>query len=352
MSGSAWGDSETRYFHALTPDRILDAVEASTGRRCTGRALALNSMENRVYELEVEPQETVEGDAEGSGRAPRRPAAEFLIAKFYRPGRWSEAQILEEHAFLAELQDHEIPVVAPLPFRDGATLHRLETGGLWYTVFPKCGGRAPDELGPEQLAQAGRLLARLHNVGAARKAPSRVVLTPETYGLANLRHLVDARILPDDVKPRYQALVEAICAAAAPLFAGVATHRIHGDCHLGNLLWGRSGLFFVDFDDMVTGPAVQDMWLLLPGRDDEARAQLEILLDAYQSMRPFDRGSLRLIEALRALRLVHFSAWIGRRWQDPAFQRAFPQFGTAKYWTDQLSDLSEQLAYVQDAPYW
>lgn len=335
---SAWGDEGTKFFHELTPERILDAVERSLGVRCTGRAMALNSMENRVYELELELDEL-----------PRNPSARFRIAKFYRPGRWSETQIREEHQFLADLQELEIPAVAPLAFVDGDTLHRLPDAGLWYAVFPKIGGRSPDELSDEQLAQVGRLLARMHNVGASRPAPHRIALTPETYGLASLRYLVDSNALPPELRASFVATVESICALAAPWFADAGQQRIHGDCHLGNLLSGRDGLFFVDFDDMVRGPAVQDLWLLVPGRDEEAQRQLQVMIAAYEMMRPFDRRSLRLIEALRALRFVHFSAWIAKRWQDPAFPRAFPHFGSERYWGEQLADLREQLGLVQDA---
>ncbi|MBM4251961.1 MAG: serine/threonine protein kinase [Deltaproteobacteria bacterium] len=329
---SAWGDAHTQYFYQLTPDRILDAVESSTGLRCTGRAMALNSMENRVYELEIELDHT-----------PASPSERFLIAKFYRPGRWSEAQIRDEHTFLADLADLEIPVVAPRQFVDGDTLHKLKDADIYYAVFAKVGGRSPDELSDDQLTQVGRLLARIHNVGATKLAPHRIVLSPTTYGINNLQQLLDDKIIPQELSSAYAETVRSICAIATPWFATTAIHRIHGDCHLGNLLQGREQLFFVDFDDMVMGPAVQDIWLLIPGRDSYAKRQLSILLDGYCSMRDFDHQSLRLIEALRALRFVHFSAWIGRRWQDPAFPRAFPQFGTPSYWQGQLRDLREQL---------
>lgn len=334
---SVWGDATTSFFYELTPGRILDAVEASTGLRCTGRVLALNSMENRVYEIEIELEEK-----------PRNPSDRFVVAKFYRPGRWSKEQIQEEHDFLKELQDDEIPAVAPRAFLDGATLHTLKEAKVHYAVFPKIGGRSPDELSDEQLAQAGRLLARLHNVGATKPARHRLTLSPETYGMQNLRHLVDAKVLPPDVQAAYVSTVERICRVTTSWFAEATPIRLHGDCHMGNLLQGRDSLFFVDFDDMVMGPPVQDVWLLVPGRDDYALRQLDVLLDAYETMRPFNRATLRLIEPLRALRFVHFSAWIGRRWQDPAFPRAFPHFGTAKYWTDQLQDLREQLALIMD----
>ena len=338
-SKSVWGDETTSFFYELTPDRILDAVESSTGLRCTGRAMALNSMENRVYEIEIELDEK-----------PMNPSDRFLIAKFYRPGRWSREQILDEHTFLAELAEHEIPVVAPRAFLDGDTLHTMKEAAIYYAVFPKLGGRSPDELNDEQLAQVGRLLARLHGVGAARRAAHRLVLSPETYGIANLKHLVDSKTIPAEVLPAYKQTVEAICELTSPWFQDATKQRIHGDCHFGNLITGREQMFFVDFDDMVMGPPAQDVWLLIPGRDDYSTRQLNTLLDGYESMRPFDRSTLRLIEPLRALRFIHFSAWIGRRWKDPAFPRAFPQFGTARYWQEQLADLRDQLSLISEPP--
>lgn len=336
MSASAWGEKDTQFFYNLTPDRILDAVEQSTGLRCTGRSFALNSMENRVYELEIELDEK-----------PSVPSDRFVIAKFYRPGRWSREQILEEHDFLLELAEAEIPVIAPLRFTDGETLHSMPDVSIWYAVFPKCGGRSPDELQGDDLAQVGRLLARIHRVGQSKPAPNRIALTPDTYGLSSLKFLTDAKLLPADIAARYRSTVESICQISAPLFARAKMHRIHGDCHMGNLLHGRGGFFFVDFDDMVTGPAVQDFWLLIAGRDDDATLRLNTLLDAYESFCDFDRSTLQLIEPLRALRFVHFSAWIGKRWQDPAFPRAFPDYGSSRYWHEQLRDLEEQLALIR-----
>ncbi len=327
---STWGSSETQYFYQITPEKILDAVEAG-GLRCTGRCLPLNSMENRVYEVELELDEE-----------PATPSERFRIAKFYRPGRWTQQQILEEHAFLKDLKDAEIPVVAPQPFSDGSTLHKLPDIDIWYTLFPKMGGRSPDELNDEQLLQIGRLLARMHNVGAAKEAPSRIQLNATTYGVENLKYLIDSKVIPVNVLPRYQKAVEDICKVSEPWFAAAEVQRIHGDCHLGNLLWGSAGLYWVDFDDMVRGPCIQDMWLLLPGRDAYAKRQLNVLLQGYEQMREFDDTTLRLMEPLRALRFVHFSAWISKRWEDPAFPRAFAHYGSPKYWEEQLADMEEQ----------
>jgi Ser/Thr protein kinase RdoA (MazF antagonist) len=336
MGNFAWGSAETQYFFELTPEKILDAVEAS-GFRVTGRCLTLNSMENRVYEVELELDEGVQ---------PKTPSERFRIVKFYRPGRWTETQILEEHAFLKDLKESEIPAVAPLPFSDGRTLHRAGDLEIWYTVFPKVGGRSPDELKDDQLMQVGRLLGRMHNVGAAKPAPHRIELSPESYGIQNLKFLLDTNAVPVDVRARYQKVVESICDLTAPWFRETPNQRIHGDCHFGNLLWGGEAAFFVDFDDMVRGPCVQDFWLLIPGRDQESRRQMEVLLEGYEQMRAFDRNSLRLIEPLRALRFVHFNAWIAKRWQDPAFPRSFPEFGTPRYWQEQVADLEDQLQWI------
>ena len=330
------GTAETRYFYELTPDRILDAVEAC-GLRCTGRCLALNSMENRVYQVEVEVDET------GGGLGNR-----FRVVKFYRPGRWNEEQILEEHQFLRDLAEHEIPVVPPVALSGGRTLARVGDLNIWCAVFPRVGGRIPEEPDRDQLEQLGRLIARVHAVGAERQAPHRVRLDPQSYGLDDLASLLEADVVPPGLRDRYRMVVERLCEITALWFERSAYQRIHGDCHLGNVLWGRDGAFLVDFDDMVRGPCVQDLWLLVPGRDEAARQQREILLSAYEQLRELDRASLRLIEPLRALRIVHFSAWIARRWSDPAFPRVFPDFGSERYWSEELSTLQELLGLIQD----
>lgn len=335
-SKSIWGDSETRFFYELTPERILTSVEAALGQRMSGRVLALNSMENRVYEIERELDDQ-----------PKDPSERFVIAKFYRPGRWSEQQLRDEHRFLADLAEHEIPVVAPLLTESGDTLSRDPESGLFYAVFPKVGGRSPSELSDEDLAQCGRLLARMHGVGAARTAPNRLVLSPETLGRANLDYLASSPLLPDKLKASYLQTAEQLLQLVTPWFAGIKSQRIHGDCHMGNLLQGRRGLYFVDFDDMFQGPTIQDLWLILPARDEDGLRSWNILLEGYEQMRAFDQRELRLVEPLRALRFIHFAAWLSKRWGDPAFPRAFPHFGSDAYWQGQIQDLREQLAMCQ-----
>ena len=330
--------SETKYFFGLTPESILSAVEAF-GFRCTGRVTQLNSMENRVYEVEVE----IEDDS-----LPRTARERFRIVKFYRPGRWSREQILEEHEFLLDLDAREVPVIIPLRDPDGSTLRTLPNLEIHVALFPKLGGRSPDELTMDTAEWLGRLIARMHSVGVAKKAEYRIALTPEVYGIQNLKYLLDAKLIPGELAPAYKGVVESICSFSEPLFRNTPLERIHGDLHFGNILWASQGPFLVDFDDMVRGPAVQDLWLILPGRGKDAQRLSEFLLSGYEQIRAFDRSSLALIEPLRALRFIHFSAWIGRRWNDPAFQRAFGHYGTPSYWAEQLADLRDQLAVMQE----
>lgn len=316
-------------FANLSPDWILAAVE-STGVACDGRQLALNSYENRVYQVGVEDGEP-------------------LVAKFYRPARWSREQIEEEHAFLLELAAAELGVVAPL-VAAGTTLHSFE--GFLFALFPRRGGRSPD-LDLDHLEQAGRCLGQLHAVGARRSFSSRPGLAIAAFGDASVRFLLDAGFIPDDLRPAYQTLTRDLLAGIRSSVAAAGerrTLRLHGDCHAGNLLWREDQPLLVDFDDCMSGPAVQDLWMLLSGDRAQQEAQLAALLDGYELFRAFDRAELRLIEALRALRLLHYSAWLGRRWQDPAFPRSFPWFNTPRYWAGQILALREQLAALAEPP--
>jgi Ser/Thr protein kinase RdoA (MazF antagonist) len=327
--GGHFRDAGTRFFYDLTPDRILSAVEA-WGLRPTGRCLALASMENRVYQVEIELDEP-----------PRNPNDAFRVIKFYRPGRWSEQQIHEEHRFLLDLVDADLPVVAPLELTGGGTLARVPGVSMFAAVFPRKGGRAPDELAEEDLERLGRLLARIHTVGARRQAKARLRLDVESYARPDLAYLIESERLPPGVRGPYRTVFEAICELAGPWIDRAEPQRIHGDCHLGNVLWGSDGPMLVDFDDMVMGPCVQDLWLLVPGRDEDALRRRRRMIEAYALMRDFDRSQLRLVEPLRAMRVVHFSAWIARRWEDPAFPRVFPEFGSERYWYEELATLKE-----------
>ena len=312
-------------FYNLTPNVIIRAVEGA-GFEPSGHCMALNSFENRVYDLRLE---------DGS----------HVVAKFYRPGRWTREQILEEHEFLLELQRDEIPVCAPLSFPGGGTLR--EEGGIFYAVWPRTGGRAADELADPALETLGRMLARIHNMGAAGKAAHRIELNADTYGRGPLNFLLDHDFLPGHCRDRYAAAVREIADLYDELAAGTPLHRIHGDCHTGNLLYGVDGWFFLDFDDFLTGPAVQDVWMLVPARDPEGLRQRGIFLNAYRLFRDFNDSWLRLVEPLRSLRYIHYAAWLARRWDDPAFPAAFPHFGTVEYWERETADLEDQIQYMR-----
>lgn len=312
------------FFFSLTPDTVIKALEDS-GYNPTGHCMALNSYENRVYDLKLE---------DGS----------HVVSKFYRPGRWTREQIQEEHDFLLELQADEIQVCAPVRFSDGETIHKIED--IYYAIWPRTGGRVPDELSDGVLELLGRLLARIHNNGAAKKAEHRISLTGETYGLEPLAFLEENNFLPPHCKSRYANAVRSVVEIYETLRRDVPFHRIHGDCHLGNLLNGADGWFFLDFDDFLTGPAVQDVWMLVPARDREGLRQREIFLNAYRVFRDFDPAWLRLIEPLRALRYIRYAAWVARRWDDPAFPAAFPHFGTVQYWENETADLEDQLDFI------
>jgi Ser/Thr protein kinase RdoA (MazF antagonist) len=270
-----------------------------------------------------------------------------VVVKFYRPGRWGAEAVLEEHAFLADLRAAEIPVCAPLALRDGTTLGRADD--LLYAIWPRTGGRSRDELADAEIEVLGRLLARIHDVGATRDAPHRLRLDARTRALEPLELLERSGALPLAWTRRYRAAALGLAEVYAERSRGVPVHRIHGDCHLGNLLLGDEGWFFLDFDDSAVGPAVQDVWMLLPGRDAEGARQRALLLAAYAQFREFDPRWLDLVECLRGMRFVWYAAWIARRWEDPAFPDAFPHFGTDEYWERETRDLEDQLERVAGA---
>lgn len=332
-------DSSTAPPYAdLTPDCVLDALQ-SVGLAGDGRLLALNSYENRVYRVGLDDQPAV-------------------VAKFYRPGRWSDAQILEEHAFVHELEAREIPVVAPTPLRSlfvpddkVTTLHTHQ--GFRFAVYPNRGGRAPELEDAPTLAWIGRFIGRIHATGSTRSFVARPALDMATFGEEPRDYLLGHDFLPPD-------LVAAYTVAAGLALDGVrrcyeragAVHRLrlHGDCHAGNILWTDHGPHFVDFDDSRMGPAIQDVWMLLAGdRADMTRA-LTAVLEGYEQFHRFDRRELHLVEALRTLRLIHYAAWIARRWDDPAFPAAFPWFNTQRYWQDRILELREQIALMDEPP--
>ena len=322
--------SETRAYAGLQPDHILAAL-TELGFSCDGRFLALNSYENRVYRVGIEDDRPV-------------------VAKFYRPARWSDAQILEEHAFTQELAAAEIPVVAPL-IVDGRSLHR--SGPFRFSVSPCHGGRAPELDDLDLLEQLGRLVARIHQVGATADFEHRPEIDIESYGTRSCEFLLERDFIPPELRPAYESVAELLLDGVERCYdqAGdVQTLRIHADFHPGNVLTQGENLHIVDLDDARTGPAVQDLWMFLSGDRDEQLPQLDALLEGYTEFRDFDTRELRLIEALRSLRIVHYAAWIARRWDDPAFHIAFPWFDSSRYWDEHVLALREQVALMQETP--
>jgi Ser/Thr protein kinase RdoA (MazF antagonist) len=314
----------------LTPDCVLDAVE-TTGLAPDGRLLALNSYENRVYQV---------GIADG---AP-------VVVKFYRPGRWSDAAIGEEHAFVAALAEAEIPVVPARVLR-GRTLN--VHAGFRFAVHARHGGRMPEFERDDTLRWMGRFLGRIHAVGARTPFRHRPTLDVATFGEASRDVLLRGNWLPAELLPVWTGVVEQALAGVRRCFqraGAVRTIRLHGDCHAGNVLWTDAGPHFVDFDDSRMGPAVQDLWMLLSGDAATMQAQLQHVLAGYEDFFAFDRRELHLVEALRTLRLIHHAAWLARRWDDPAFPAAFPWFNTQQYWQDRILELREQVALMDEAP--
>ena len=316
-------------YSALTPDVVVGAVEA-LGHRCDGRILALNSYENRVYQV---------------GREDTTP----VVVKFYRPERWPDAAILEEHEFALELARAEIPVIAP-DVHDGRSLFKYE--GFRYAVYPRAGGRWP-ELGTKDDRQwMGRFLARIHLIGRTRAFRHRPRLDWRVLGQDTADFLLDSGWIPSHLEAAYESLAEDVLSLVEQRFdeaQPLRTLRLHGDCHPGNVLWTDKGPHFVDLDDCMTGPAVQDLWMLLSGRTEEMRVQLDDIVEGYQEFADFDHHETSLIEPLRTLRIMHYAGWLARRWDDPAFPRAFPWFQEPKYWEQHVLNLREQMSAMEEA---
>jgi Ser/Thr protein kinase RdoA (MazF antagonist) len=315
----------THPYAALTPEVVLDASDAA-GFRADGRLLPLNSYENRVYQVWLE---------DGSSR----------VLKVYRPGRWSSEQIEEEHAFARELAGREIPVVAPLSTGSHA--------GYLFALYPRRGGRSPELDDPKALEWIGRFIARIHAVGASRPFACRPSLNIETFGHEPRSFLLQQNSIPPDLLLAWKAVTEQALSQVQHCYerAGdVRAIRLHGDCHPGNILWTDDGPHFVDLDDARMGPAMQDLWMLLSGDRASMNRQLSDVLAGYEDFMEFDRRELHLLEALRTLRLIHYSAWIARRWEDPAFPAAFPWFNTQRYWQDRILELREQIALMEEPP--
>ena len=330
-----WG-KETKHFHELSPDHVMEAVEG-LGKRLTGRIMALNSLENRVYDVELAGAMDF-----AKGFSPTN-----IVAKFYRPGRWSKEQIAEEHRFLSTLTEFEVPVVAPLEFK-GSTLHLHEQTNLWFALFPKVQGRLKDELIKEEIDQAGRLIGRIHNIGSMGQFTHRYSLNPETFITASRLELEKIKPVEHISFTHYLKLLEQVEKVLSPLFTRMQNQRIHGDFHRGNIVWTSAGPMAVDFDDCISGPVEQDLWLLFPGQDEDSLKERGRFLDAYKEMTRKDILRMNLTEAFRTMRMVHFNAWIAKRWGDHSFQRMFSQFPSANYWDQQLIDLRIQLGLIQD----
>jgi Ser/Thr protein kinase RdoA (MazF antagonist) len=341
-------DASNVPYSGLTPDVVLDALD-TVSFRGDGRLIQLNSYENRVFQVFLE---------DGS----------VVVAKFYRPGRWTDAQILEEHQFSLELLAREIPVVAPLKlqasphFADAVSLSdtpptlatfKTASNTFRFSVTPRCSGQAPELDVEATLRWIGRFLGRMHAVGRQPRFEFRRTLSVDTLGLASRDWLLRHDTVPPEVSLVWQQTVDEALQAAQRLFdeAGApASIRLHGDCHPGNMLWTVDGPHFVDLDDAVQGPAVQDLWMLLSGDHEAMSRQMAVVLSGYEDFMDFDRRELRLVEALRTLRMIHHSAWLAQRWSDPAFPIAFPWFGGVAYWSQQIDQLREQLRAMQEPP--
>lgn len=317
-------------YSELDPDAVLDALE-HIGMRCDGRLLTLNSYENRVFQVGME-----DGPP--------------LVAKFYRAARWSDEAILEEHRYSALLAEREIPVVSPLNIA-GSTLHNHQ--GYRYALFNKQGGRAPELDRPETLQWMGRFIARIHAVGALDTYQHRPTLDINSFGIEPCEFLLAHNFISSELREVYKGVVAHALDGVRRCFdraGAVRTLRLHGDCHVGNVLWTEQGPHFVDFDDSRMGPAIQDLWMLLSGDRAEQTRQFADLLIGYEDFYDFDTREMHLLEALRTLRLIHYSAWIARRWDDAAFKVAFPWFDSQRYWQDRILELREQIALMDEPP--
>jgi len=316
-------------FENLTPSFIQDAIE-SLGYLCDGRVFGLNSYENRVYQVGIEEEQP-------------------LIAKFYRPNRWSREQIHEEHSFCFELQDQELPVVAPLQLNNESL---FEYGDFMFALFPRKGGHAPELDNLDNLFILGRMLGRIHRIGAAEPFKHRPTIDLQSYGHDSVK-LISEQFIPGELKTAYDTLAQDLLNRMEQIWQESEPQdliRVHGDCHIGNMLWRDNAPHFVDFDDARMAPAIQDIWMLLSGDRDSQQAQLLEIIEGYNEFGEFNPAQLKLTETLRTLRIMNYAAWLARRWEDPAFPHNFPWFNTVRYWSDHILELREQLAALQEPP--
>ena len=324
-------------YSQLSPDTIISAIE-SRGFLSDARVLALNSYENRVYQVGIEDEQP-------------------LVAKFYRPLRWSDEQILEEHQFTLELQELDIPVIAPMYLKTGdgeqpGTQSLFYYQGYRFALYPRRGGRAPELTDPEHLYWLGKFLGRIHAVGKTHPFQYRPTLSIESFIIQPSQYILQHNFLPSEFISSYKAIVEDILKHVENNYRQHPPEliRLHGDCHPGNILWTDQGPHFVDFDDCRNGPAVQDLWMLLSGEQNEQERQLREVLDGYEEFCDFSLAELNLIESLRSMRIIHYAGWLAERWNDPAFPRAFPWFNTETFWGEHILQLKEQLAALQNPP--
>lgn len=320
-------DHAEQDFAALTPDTIIEATE-SLGLSCDARIFALNSYENRVYQIGLDEQ------------AP-------IIGKFYRPHRWSNEQILEEHTFTQALADMEIPVVPPLQFNQQSL---FEFNQYRFALYPRQGGRSPELDNADNLRRLGRFIGRIHAMSGSQKFKHRPSIDLDSFAIEPSRFLLSEHFIPDYLEEAYRTLVDDLLRLLKQRLDSISysSIRLHGDCHPGNILWTDNGPHFVDFDDSRMGPAIQDLWMLLSGSDAEQRQQLDYLLDGYYEFADMNPAETRLIESLRTLRVIHYAGWLARRWNDPTFPLNFPWFNTPNYWEQHILELREQYAQLQE----
>lgn len=322
-------NNETTAFQQLVPDEMLDAVE-SQGYQCDGRFIALNSYENRVYQIGLED-------------------AVPIVAKFYRPGRWTDEAIQEEHEFTLALAAEEIPVIPPMANSTGETLHHH--GPFRFALYVRRGGHTPELDNPEQLEVIGRFMARIHLLGEQSAFQYRQTLNVDNLGRESARYLLEQQHIPLSLETAYSTLIDSLLAKIDDRFSLVGeykTIRLHGDAHPGNILWRDDTPHIVDFDDARNGPAIQDLWMFLSGDRRFQTARLADVLEGYTQFRDFDPLELHIVEALRTLRMIHYAAWLAKRWTDPAFQLAFPWANSARYWDDHILSLKEQSALLDE----
>ena len=334
-STSLWGSEETKYFYELSPEVVMKAME-SLGLKPTGRLMTMNSLENRVYDLEI------------YNHADFNLTNTFIVTKFYRPGRWSFAQIKDEHEFLFDLKEAEIPVIAPLKI-NGESVCQDQATGLFFTVFEKMGGRAPDELTLENAERLGSLIARMHLIGEKKNSLHRLEFSTENFIQKNAAFVISEKILPNHLETQYQSLTDSLFSVAKTKLQNQKYFRIHGDLHLGNIISRNDVFNLIDFDDFVTGPAIQDLWLIAPRSDEDGIILRNSLLEGYYQFRELNPTDFQLLEVLRSMRLVHYYAWLVKRRKDPTFIHHFGDIEAPNFFEKHIADLKEQFNLISEA---